>query len=255
LEKITVKLTSPRDYTITDGNKIITVRATRQLNDDELRRPLREYEEILVFIENFEIIQKEEIKSEIPDRVAQGIKTQIDDILYPKSESVSSSPQNVQAYNTLVEQPESDKLLPTSKDISRIEEKYNNLMSVAFPNEEKVSKPALALKQMLVHNLISTEEADKLQKQFDLDMDNIMDSTNLNLRSPPYRRYSRTHKRQEMIVRNHKEFTSDDIVSFFGNMGYDKTRIRNNVGHDIKALKEKNKIRMIMEVTHENLLY
>lgn len=229
---ITVKLISPRDYEITKDGAIITVRANRILDDEVLGKPLQEYEEILKFIENFEIIPKETIKPEIPEKEAKEIKTQIDGILYPKSVSVDSPSQNIQAYNEGLREL-------VDKDISRIKEKYTKNYHEFIP--KPTYKPALAVKQMQVHGLISSHEAAKLQKQF-----NSEDSNKSNSQEVPHIAGIPTPiKRQEMILRNLKEFTSEDIVEFFGKMGYDRHRIQNNVGHDLKALKRTNKIKII----------
>jgi len=141
-----------------------------------MRRPLREYEDILRFVENFEIIQKEVIKSENPEDIAQGIE------------------------------PEPDKFLPSSKDISRIEEKYNNLMGVVFPNEEKVSTP------LLNHNSIPNPQERRTRI----------------LQNIPY------------------EFTAEDIAKLFDGNRNDKNQLLQGAYRDIHWMLDKKKIKYIM---------
>lgn len=227
LPKITVKLTSPRDYEITKDGVIMVVRANRILDDEALGKPLREYEEILRFAENFEVrnvkpnynflIKSTEEQHPIKTITNEGfIKTQKEeevDIIF--NQVVTEGIKNT----TL-----SDKLLPSSEDISRIEDKYNHSMNKVNP---KYTADDIA------HEITR------------IDRTNLKELKPIESLIPHIAGIPNPIKRQEMIIRNLKEFTSDDIVEFFGKMGYDRHRINNNVSHDIKALKQKNRIRLI----------
>lgn len=119
--KITVKLTSPRDYEITKDGAIMVVRTTRVLYDDALGKPLREYEEILKFIENFEVCNvKPNYNFIIKSTEEQHpIKTVTKEEFLKTQKEVDE------------DMSEINKLLPSSQDISRIEEKYSNIPNPA----------------------------------------------------------------------------------------------------------------------------
>jgi len=131
LETITVKLTSPRDYEITNGKKIITVRANRELTDDELGKPLREYEDIFRFVENFDICNIETNWNNIIRTTEEQQKDEkaLEKILDVKKEKDVNDVFNRVVTEGIKNTTLSDKLLPTDKEISRIEEKYNHSMN------------------------------------------------------------------------------------------------------------------------------